>query len=67
MKPILIIGKYCLETETGEILWTSDEFSAKVSYWAESVYSPEEKMFYIQGDSAVQAWNFSNPIRTAHH
>ncbi len=57
----LVIGEYCLETETGEILWTSDEFSAKVSYWAEGVYSPEEKLFYTQGESSVQAWNFSNP------
>jgi outer membrane protein assembly factor BamB len=57
----LVVAEYCLETETGEILWTSDDFSAKVSYWAESVYSPEEEMFYVQGDSVVQAWNFSNP------
>lgn len=57
----LVVAQYCLEIETGEILWTSGEFSAKVSYWAESVYSPEEKMFYTQGDSVVQAWNFSNP------
>jgi len=57
----LVVAKYCLEIETGEILWTSDEFFAKVSYWAESVYSSEEKMFYIQGDSVVQAWNFSSP------
>jgi len=57
----LVVAKYCLEIETGEILWTSDKFSAKVSYWAESVYSPEEEMFYTQGESTVQAWNFSNP------
>ena len=57
----LVIGKHCLETETGEILWTSDDFSAKVSYWAEGVYSPEEKLFYIQGESSVQAWDFSDP------
>ncbi len=57
----LVVAKYCLEIKTGEILWTSDEFSAKVSYWAESVYSPEEEMFYTQGESTVQAWNFSNP------
>ena len=57
----LVVAQYCLEIETGEILWTSDEFSAKVSYWAESVYSPEEEIFYTQGDSVVQAWNFSNP------
>ena len=58
-----VIAKYCLETETGKILWTSNEFSAKVSYWAESVYSPEEELFYVQGDSVVQAWNFSNPAK----
>jgi len=57
----LVVASYCLDTETGQILWSSDEFSAKVSYWAESVYSPEERMFYVQGDSKVQAWNFSNP------
>ncbi len=56
----LIIAQYCLETETGEILWTSEEFSAKVSYWAESVNSPEEQMFYTQGDSKVLAWNVSD-------
>jgi outer membrane protein assembly factor BamB len=57
----LVVAEYCLETETGNILWTSEDFSAKVSYWAESVYSPEEQMFYVQGDAVVQAWNFSNP------
>jgi outer membrane protein assembly factor BamB len=57
----LVIAEYCLKIETGEILWTSDDFSAKVSYWAESVYSPREEMFYVQGNSVVQAWNFSNP------
>jgi outer membrane protein assembly factor BamB len=60
-KTRLVVGNHCLETETGEILWTSDVFSAKMSFWAESVYSPEEKMFYTQGESAVQAWNFSDP------
>ncbi|WGM89993.1 MAG: PQQ-binding-like beta-propeller repeat protein [Candidatus Bathyarchaeota archaeon] len=57
----LVVGPYCVQTETGEILWTSDKFSAKVSYWSESVYSPEEKMFYVHGDSVVEAWDFSNP------
>ena len=56
-----VVGEYCLETETGEVLWASEEFSAKVSYWAESVYSPEEQMFYTQGTSVIQAWDFSNP------
>ncbi len=57
----LVIGQYCLNTESGEILWTSDEFSANVAYWAESVYSPDEQLFYVHGDSTVQAWNFSIP------
>ena len=57
----LIVAEYCLEIESGEILWSSNNFSAKVSYWAESVYSPEEEMFFVQSDSVVQAWNFSNP------
>jgi outer membrane protein assembly factor BamB len=56
----LIISKYCLETETGTILWESEDFSAKVSYWAESVYSAEEQMFYTHGDSAVLAWDVSD-------
>ena len=56
----LIVGPYCVETETGEIMWTSAEFSAKVSYWAESVYSSEEQMFYVHGDSAVEAWDVSD-------
>ena len=59
----LVIGKHCLDVENGEILWTSDEFSAKVFYWAEGVYSPEEKVFYSQGESTVQAWNFSHPTK----
>ncbi len=57
----LVVGTYCLNIENGELIWTSDEFSAKVSYWAEGVYSPEEKLFFIQGESAIEAWNFSNP------
>ena len=57
----LVIGPYCLDPENGEILWTSNDFSAKVSYWAEGVYSPEEQLFYVYGDSTVQAWNFSVP------
>lgn len=56
----LVVGPYCFETQTGQILWTSNEFSAKVSYWAESVYSSEEQMFYVHGDSVVEAWDFSN-------
>ena len=59
----LVVGKYCLDTQSGGILWTSDDFSAKVAYWTESVYSPEQKAFYTQGESTVQAWNFSDPSK----
>jgi outer membrane protein assembly factor BamB len=57
----LVTGEYCLDVETGKILWVSDRFSAKVAYWAEGVYSSEEKIFYSQGESSVQAWNLSDP------
>lgn len=57
----LVIGSHCLEIETGRILWVSEDFSAKVSYWAEGVYSPQEEMFYVQDTSVVQGWNFSDP------
>ena len=59
----LVIGNSCLDIETGKVLWVSDKFSAKVAYWAEGIYSPEEKVFYNQGDSTVQAWNFSDPSK----
>jgi len=56
----MIMGKNCLEIESGEIVWVSDEFSARVAYWAEGVYSPEEKKFYGMVDSFLQAWDFSD-------
>jgi outer membrane protein assembly factor BamB len=57
----LVLGKNCLDIETGKVLWVSNEFSAKAAYWAEGVYSSEEECFYSQGESTVQAWNFSDP------
>jgi outer membrane protein assembly factor BamB len=59
----LVVGKSCLETETGEVLWSSDNFSASTAFYAEGVYSSEEKVFYTQGKSSVQAWNFSDPSK----
>ena len=59
----LVVGKTCLDTETGRVQWSSEEFSASTSTYAEGVYSPEEKIFYTQGKSSVQAWNFSNPSK----
>ena len=59
----LVIGNSCLDIETGKVLWVSDKFSAKVIYYADATYSQEEKVFYNQGDSTVQAWNFSDPSK----
>ncbi len=59
----LVIGKYCLEIETGKVLWSSDEFSARTTYFSPGVYSPEEKIFYDKGKSSVSAWNFSDPSK----
>ena len=56
----MVMGKNCLDIESGEIVWVSDEFSARVAYWAEGVYSPEEKKFYGMVDSFLQAWDFSD-------
>jgi outer membrane protein assembly factor BamB len=59
----LVIGKYCLDIETGEVFWKSDEFSASTTYFSPGVYSPEEKVFYSKGKSLVRAWNFSDPSK----
>lgn len=57
----LVVGRYCLETETGKVLWESGDFSARLTYFSPGVYVPEEKMFYIKGQSIIQAWDFSTP------
>jgi outer membrane protein assembly factor BamB len=57
----MVIGKSCLDPETGSILWTSDNFTANAAFFAVSTYSPEEKMFYTKTESVVQAWDFSDP------
>jgi len=59
----LVIGKYCLDIETGKVLWVSDEFSARTTYFAPGVYSPDEKVFFSKGKSSVKAWNFSDPSK----
>jgi outer membrane protein assembly factor BamB len=59
----LVIGQYCLDPESGKILWESSDFSANTGNFAEGVYSPEEKLFYTKGESTVQAWNFSDPTK----
>jgi outer membrane protein assembly factor BamB len=58
----LVIGSSCLDTATGNILWTSANFSASSKpLFTYNVYSPEERMFYTHDDSYVRAWDFSNP------
>ena len=58
----LVVGNSSLDIETGQILWTSPEFSASSEpLFTLNVYSPEEKMFFVKGDSCVQGWDFSNP------
>ena len=58
----LVIGNSSLDIDTGKILWTSPIFSASPRpLFTANVYSPEEKMFYTNDDSYVQAWDFSDP------
>ncbi|MCW4005084.1 MAG: PQQ-binding-like beta-propeller repeat protein [Candidatus Bathyarchaeota archaeon] len=60
----MVVGSSCLETETGNIVWTSSDFSAtSAPLFTSNVYSPEEQMFYIKVDSYIQGWNFSNPTK----
>ncbi len=61
----MIVGSSCLDPETGDILWTSPDFTAdSAPFFVSNVYSPEEKMFYIKVESYIQAWNFSDPSIT---
>jgi outer membrane protein assembly factor BamB len=58
----MVVGSSCLDPETGQVLWTSPDFSAtSAPLFTYNVYSPEEKMFYTKVNSYVQAWDFSNP------
>jgi outer membrane protein assembly factor BamB len=56
----MLVESTCLETATGTILWTSDDFCADTGNFNSNVYVPEEEMFYIKVNSFVQAWNFSD-------
>ncbi len=57
----MVIERYCLDTETGALLWSSPDFNAYTGIFNANVYSPEEKMFYIKVDSYIEAWSFANP------
>ena len=57
----LVVGNHSLDIDSGQILWTSPKFSANTANFANGVYSPEEKMFFVKTQSRVQGWDFSNP------
>jgi len=58
----MIVESTCLDPASGNILWTSRQFSADTGgIFNLNVYSPEEKMFYTKVASEVVAWDFSNP------
>jgi len=56
----MMVESSCLETATGNILWTSTDFCADTGNFNSNVYSPEEEMFYIKSGAFVEAWNFSD-------
>ncbi len=57
----MVVEKYCLNPQTGQLLWTSPDFNAFTGIFNSNVYSPEEKMFYTKVNSTVVAWDFSDP------
>jgi outer membrane protein assembly factor BamB len=57
----LVAEGSCLDTKTGNILWTSSSFCSDTGIFNSNVYSPQEKMFYVKADSYIEAWDFSNP------
>jgi outer membrane protein assembly factor BamB len=60
----MVVGSSCLNPQTGEILWVSNDFSACAEpLFNYNVYSPEEQMFYVKINSTVTAWNFAAPDR----
>jgi len=56
----MLVESTCLETATGKILWTSDNFCADTSNFNSNVYVSEEKMFYRKVNSFIEAWDFSD-------
>jgi len=58
----MVAGSSCLNPQTGNIIWTSPDFSGSAApLFNYNMYSPEEKMFYVKVNSTVQAWDFSHP------
>ena len=61
----MIVESTCLDPQTGKVLWVSSNFSPDTGIFTANVYSPEEKMFYVKLNSYIQAWDFSDPSKTA--
>ena len=60
----MVVESTCLDPKTGNILWTSPDFTVDTGIFNANVYSPEEKMFYIKVDSYIRAWSFADPSNT---
>jgi outer membrane protein assembly factor BamB len=59
----MVVESYCLNPDTGVILWKSPAFNAFTGIFNANVYSPEEKMFYTKVNSTIVAWDFSDPSK----
>jgi len=59
----MVVESYCLNPDTGAILWQSQNFNAFTGIFNANVYSPEEKMFYTKVNSTIVAWDFSDPSK----
>jgi outer membrane protein assembly factor BamB len=57
----MVVESYCLNPQTGQILWKSPDFNAFTGIFSSNVYSPEEKMFYTMVNSTLVGWDFSDP------
>ena len=57
----MVVEGTCLDPKTGNILWTSSNFTEDTGIFSSNVYSPEEKMFYIKVGSYIQGWSFADP------
>jgi outer membrane protein assembly factor BamB len=59
----LVVESSCLNIMTGQILWTSPNFSSDTGIFNSAVYNPTEKMFYTKVNSYILAWDFSDPSK----
>jgi outer membrane protein assembly factor BamB len=59
----MVVEGTCLDPETGNILWSSNSFSADTGNFNTNIYSPEEEMFYVKSLSFIEAWDFSDPSK----